>query len=164
MDQAKVATSLTNLGFCPKTVSTMLSFKAKSTQDMVDFNLKECDWSATPPLPFSLYSNAPSKCRARILYLTHGPTAGPAAGPASGASGPSGRSGTPRGPRTRSSCRATWWTSVRAPPTGPSPPGPAHSSPRTTQPSTPSSRLGPPRGVGRVSQREPLYEPYSREK
>ena len=32
MDQAKVATSLTNLGFCPKTVSTMLSFKAKSTQ------------------------------------------------------------------------------------------------------------------------------------
>jgi len=44
MDQAKVATSLTNLGFCPKTVSTMLSFKAKSTQDLVDFNLKECDW------------------------------------------------------------------------------------------------------------------------
>jgi hypothetical protein len=44
LDQAKVAASLGQLGFCPKTVSTMLSFKAKTTQEMVDFNLKECDW------------------------------------------------------------------------------------------------------------------------
>jgi hypothetical protein len=44
MDQTKVATALTGLGFCPKTVSTMLSLKSKTTQEMVDFNLKECDW------------------------------------------------------------------------------------------------------------------------
>lgn len=41
MDQAKVAASLTSLGFCPKTVSSMLSFSMKTTQDMVDFNLVE---------------------------------------------------------------------------------------------------------------------------
>ena len=46
MDQAKVAAGLTRLGFCPKTVSTMLSFKRVTTHDMVEFNVRECDWCA----------------------------------------------------------------------------------------------------------------------
>ena len=46
MDQSKVAAGLARLGFCPKTIASMLSFKRYTTQEMVDFNMRECEWCA----------------------------------------------------------------------------------------------------------------------